>query len=133
MLSGVILWCLKCGAYGSDRAAGFGKPCAGSPLISWGGSKLRTTLVGRTVQLSRLRAGRRPSLLIKLPQPIPEPRWRQAPLPPAGDGGDADGAVPAPATSASERLSAVLLRIRAKEAAAAADAKALEEEAMQCQ
>ncbi len=67
MMSGDVVWCNICGAYGTHRGRGMAKPCAGSVRMGTGG--------GRWQQLQLLRAGKHPKDLYFLGEPVPEAQW----------------------------------------------------------
>ena len=42
MLSGELIWCLKCGAYGNGKAIALRWPCTGDPRATWTDGKSLT-------------------------------------------------------------------------------------------
>ncbi len=67
VISGDIVWCLRCGAYAKHVARGLMRPCQGRPPAGVGG--------GRGHQLRSLLAGKHPVTRERLPPPIPETEW----------------------------------------------------------
>ena len=64
MLAGDVVWCLKCGCYGGDRARGLQDICQGKPKDKSGGR-----LAG---QLNSLMKGLHPRTRMKMPESIDE-------------------------------------------------------------
>ena len=70
MLSGSVVWCDRCGAYGTHRGCGLAKPCPGPATMGAGGGKWQRLMI--------LRNGRHPKEGTWLGTPIPEARWSMA-------------------------------------------------------
>ena len=64
MLAGDVVWCLKCGCYGGDRARGLQDICQGKPKDKSGG--------GLAGQLNCLMKGLHPRTRKKMPESIDE-------------------------------------------------------------
>jgi hypothetical protein len=118
VLSGELVWCMRCGSYATSVAKGLAKPCAGRYQGRWGSG-------GLAGQLKVLLSGRHPKTLDAIPPPLPESRsdgtgwggWtssgRVAPL--CGSEGlqtSEEGKHPEPTRT---RFAALLERVRAKE------------------
>ena len=67
MLSGHVVWCDRCGAYGTHRGCGLARPCTGQATMGRGGGKWQRLLL--------LRAGRHPKSKVWLGSPLPEASW----------------------------------------------------------
>jgi hypothetical protein len=117
VLSGELMWCTRCGAYANSSAKGLSKPCPGRFQ-----GKVRGGLPG---QLKVLQSGRHPTTFMKLPEPIPEPAWLADGVRDGFGGVEretlrflrTDWVAPQHQMDSAERESALLQRIRAKEAA----------------
>lgn len=70
MMSGQVVWCDRCGAYGTHRGCGLARPCTGHATMGAGGGKWQRLLL--------LREGRLPKGKSWLGAPIPEARWSSA-------------------------------------------------------
>lgn len=75
MLSGELIWCLKCAAYGTEKAIPLRLPCAGNPKSSWVEGKLVSNTTGRSINLLLLRGGRHTGSRVRLPPAVPEHGW----------------------------------------------------------
>ena len=69
MLSGHVVWCNVCGAFGSQRGRGLARACPGPAQIGGTG--------GRAQQLRRLRAGYHPKDRVRLPNAVPQSSWTE--------------------------------------------------------
>ena len=67
MLSGKVVWCDRCGAYGTHRGCGLAKACTGQATMGAGGGKWQ--------RLRLLRSGRHPKSKEWLGSALPEARW----------------------------------------------------------
>jgi hypothetical protein len=67
MLSGKVVWCDRCGAYGTHRGCGLAKACIGQATMGAGGGKWQ--------RLRLLRSGRHPKSKEWLGSALPEARW----------------------------------------------------------
>ena len=67
MISGHVVWCNVCGAFGSQRGRGLAHSCPGPVQVGGTG--------GRSQQLRRLRAGFHPKDRVSLPAAIPRAEW----------------------------------------------------------
>jgi hypothetical protein len=118
VMSGEVIWCIRCGSYAESAAKGLAKRCRGK----FQGNGVNGGVVG---QLKALIAGRRPVTGAQMPPPIPEARWcgnassscadlrvscTPGPLVSVGGG----------AVQGNSRFTALRERIRAKEGAARA-------------
>lgn len=74
-LSGELIWCLRCGAYGAGEAIALRLPCAGNPKASWIDGKVVTNTTGRSINLILLKGGRYPDSRKTLPPAILEHDW----------------------------------------------------------
>ena len=122
VLSGDLMWCIRCGSYASSVAKGLSKPCLGK----FEGRRVRGGLLG---QLKVLQSGRHPVTLEPIPQPV-----AVAAL--AGDGSSSqhvsieldfqsfhrDLKPQVHLLTAAQRRTALLQRVQAKEAASKAPA-----------
>lgn len=70
MISGQVVWCDRCGAYGTHRGCGLAHPCPGPAVMGSGGGKWQ--------RLRLLRAGRHPKDKIWIGPPVPETAWSSA-------------------------------------------------------
>ena len=64
MMSGQVVWCDRCGAYGTHRGCGLAQPCPGHATMGAGGGKWQ--------RLRLLRDGRHPKDKSWLGTPLPE-------------------------------------------------------------
>ena len=112
MLSGELVWCIRCGAYGDGKAIALRQPCTGNPKASWPDGKVVHHTTGRAINLWLLKANRHPQPRLPIPTPVPEFNWSES-LPLAG----IQTAVIANAARPKPR-DGILTRIRQKEAAA---------------
>ena len=67
MMSGPVVWCNVCGAFGSQRGCGLAHACPGPAQVSGTG--------GRAQQLRRLRSGFHPKDRNRLPAAVPQSEW----------------------------------------------------------
>ena len=67
MMSGQVIWCDRCGAYGTHRGCGLARPCLGHAVMGSGGGKWQRLLL--------LREGRHPKDKSWIGAPIPESAW----------------------------------------------------------
>ena len=114
MLSGELIWCLKCGAYGNGKATAFRLPCTGDPEASWADGKMIHNTTGRKVNLILLKGGRHPESRLPIPPAIPEHSWHSMET-----GINIRTAITSGATAAQPRPE-LLERIRRRDAAAKA-------------
>ena len=70
MLSGQVIWCDRCGAYGTHRGCGLARPCPGPAIMGSGG--------GSWQRLSLLRRGYHPKDKKWIGAPVPECAWSMA-------------------------------------------------------
>ena len=70
MLSGQVVWCDRCGAYGTHRGCGLAHPCPGAAVMGSGGGKWQ--------RLRLLRQGRHPKDRHWIGSPVPEAAWSLA-------------------------------------------------------
>ena len=70
MLSGQVVWCDRCGTYGTHRGCGLAHPCPGAAVMGNGGGKWQRLLL--------LRAGRHPKDKHWIGAPVPESAWSLA-------------------------------------------------------
>ena len=127
MLSGQVVWCDRCGAYGTHRGCGLARPCTGQATMGRGGGKWQ--------RLLRLRAGRHPRSKEWLGSPLPEARWNLSTVSSVAIAlaetrrrenlVDRKVSCPQSGVRKASRLEMVKWRVRAKEAAGA-DAKVIE-------
>ena len=75
MLSGELVWCLKCGAYGNGKAVALRQPCTGNPRASWSEGSIIHNTTGRAINLWLLKASRHPESRFPLPPAVPEHNW----------------------------------------------------------
>ena len=68
MVSGDVIWCTICGAYGQHQARGLAQFCQGKFDGKWKGG-------GRVAQLKALKSNRHPKTGEPLPPAIPESEW----------------------------------------------------------
>ena len=119
MISGHVVWCDRCGSYGTHRGCGLARPCPGHATMGAGGGKWQRLLL--------LREGRHPKDKTWLGTPIPEAHWSMATVSQVGialsetrkrDNLVAQKSAP-PFSSAIKlsRLEMVRRRVRAKECA----------------
>ena len=80
MLSGDLVWCTKCGAYGDGKAIALRLPCTGDPRASWSNGQIVHNATGRAINLWLLKANRHPQTRLTLPAPIPEFSWNDSTL-----------------------------------------------------
>ena len=78
MLSGELVWCIKCGAYGDGKAIGLRLPCTGNPRASWSDGQIVHNATGRATNLWLLKANRHPQSRLPLPTPVPEFSWSES-------------------------------------------------------
>ena len=67
MMSGQVVWCDRCGAYGTHRGCGLAHPCPGRVVMGAGGVKWQRLLL--------LREGRHPKDKSWIGAPLPESAW----------------------------------------------------------
>ena len=75
MVSGLVVWCNRCGSYAYTRAVLMARPCPGPPR-DWRGG-------GRAQQLTSLRRNRHPRTRCALPPAVPAPPVGHSELPEA--------------------------------------------------
>ena len=78
MLSGELVWCINCGAYGDGKATALRLPCTGNPKASWSNGQIVNNSTGRAINLWLLKANRHPQTRLPLPAPIPEFSWNES-------------------------------------------------------
>ena len=67
MMSGQVVWCDRCGAYGTHRGCGLAHPCPGAAVMGSGGGKWQ--------RLRLLREGWHPKDRHWIGAPVPEVAW----------------------------------------------------------
>jgi hypothetical protein len=70
MMSGQVVWCDRCGAYGTHRGCGLAQPCPGHATMGAGGGKWQ--------RLRLLRDGRHPKDKSWLGTSLPQASWSMA-------------------------------------------------------